>query len=203
MIYTFTENSIYIPYYNEEYRFEFELTENLKKLVLFNYDESTQSIAEYPNASTEDIQSVKNAIKMWHDGFDKYALDRAKKRANNLLDSISRFDEYKNDDMYLTSSLGFRINADARSQNNIIGLITLNQKSDKKITFKDYDNNFQFVSVDELKTLLSECYQNGNNLYQQKWAFKAQIERCTSEEELKKLIFNFKMMEFKNEIQNI
>ena len=55
----------------------------------------------------------------------------------------------KCDSMYVTSSLGFRVNADRRSLQNIENMITLGESQQ----FKDYDNTFHYLSVDELKII--------------------------------------------------
>ena len=60
--------------------------------------------------------------------------------------------------MYLTSSKGFRINADGRAQDNLKGLISLGVTC----RFKDYDNEFHSgTTVEDLNLMLLECYQNG------------------------------------------
>ena len=91
-----------------------------------------------------------------------------------------KYSQYECGEMYLTSSKGFRINADGRAQDNIRGLIALNTAT----AFKDFDNQFHQVSVDDLNTMLTECYVNGSSLYQQKFAYEARVDAAKSAEDL-------------------
>ena len=107
-----------------------------------------------------------------------------------------QFDQYKCDDMYVTSSIGgYKFNADIRSQTNMQGLIDV--LADETTTlYKDYDNEFRTMTKADLAVLKSECLQNGQYLYQQKWAYRAQINACTTKEELAAITFEFKMKDF-------
>ena len=83
--------------------------------------------------------------------------------------------------MYLTSSKGFRINADGRAQDNLKGLISLGVTC----RFKDYDNEFHpGTTVEDLNLMLLECYQNGASLYQQKFEYEAMVANAKSRDEL-------------------
>lgn len=92
-----------------------------------------------------------------------------------------QFAKYECETMYLTSSVGYRINADHKSQDNIRGLIALGQPC----AFKDFDNVFHAdTSIDDLNTMLTECYANGASLYQQKFAYEARVDAAKSAEDL-------------------
>lgn len=92
-----------------------------------------------------------------------------------------KYSQYECGEMYLTSSKGFRINADGRAQDNIKGLIAL------RVTcrFKDYDNEFHpGTTVEDLNVMLLECYQNGASLYQQKFEYESRVDAAKSAEDL-------------------
>lgn len=109
----------------------------------------------------------------------------------------SRFDnQLVNTDMIINSSLGFKVNADLRSQNNIRGLIAVGIEP---VNFIDANNQVQSLTIEQLNTLLNECALNGQSLYLQKWSYKAQIEACKSIEELNAIEFNFTMRDFNDE----
>ena len=109
----------------------------------------------------------------------------------------SKFDnQLVNTDMIIKSSLGFSINADLRSQNNLRGLIAVGVEP---VNFVTADNSVKSLSLAELNTLLNECALNGQSLYLQKWEYKAQINACTTKEELAAITFKFKMKDFANE----
>lgn len=92
-----------------------------------------------------------------------------------------QFAKYECETMYLTSSVGYRINADHKSQDNIRGLIALGQPC----AFKDFDNVFHAdTSIDDLNTMLTECYANGASLYQQKFEYEARVDAAKSAEDL-------------------
>lgn len=101
-----------------------------------------------------------------------------------------------NEDMIIHSSLGFKANADLRSQNNINGLIAAGQEP---VAYVDSQNTVHSLTLAQLNTLLSEEILNGQYLYQQKWAYRAQINACTTKEELAAITFEFKMKDFANE----
>lgn len=105
-------------------------------------------------------------------------------------------DKLVNNDMYVISSLGFKVNADLRSQNNIKGLIAINADT---VNFVDYNNEIHKLKASDLNTLLVEVSKNGENLYMQKWAYAEKIKTCKTIAELEKIDFNFVMLNF-NEI---
>lgn len=125
-------------------------------------------------------------------------LDELKeKKLDELTAAGHQFDnQLVNEDMIINSSLGFKANADLRSQNNINGLIAAGQEP---VAYVDSQNTVHRLTLAQLNTLLSEEILNGQYLYQQKWAYRAQINACTTKEELEAIIFDFKMKDFANE----
>ena len=92
-----------------------------------------------------------------------------------------KYSQYECGEMYLTSSKGFRINADGRGQDNLKGLIALGVTC----RFKDYDNEFHpGTTVEDLNLMLLECYKNGASLYQQKFEYEARVDAAKSAEDL-------------------
>ena len=98
--------------------------------------------------------------------------------------------------MYVISSLGFKINADIRSQNNLKGLISVNADT---VNFIDYNNEIHKLTQKDLNTLLIECSKNGENLYMQKWTYAEKIKACKTIKELEKITFDFVMLDFSKE----
>lgn len=125
-------------------------------------------------------------------------LDELKeKKLDELTVAGHQFDnQLVNEDMIINSSLGFKANADLRSQNNINGLIAAGQEP---VAYVDSQNAVHSLTFAQLNTLLAECIENGQYLYQQKWAYRAQINACTTKEELEAINFEFKMKDFANE----
>ena len=105
---------------------------------------------------------------------------KAKKLAE-ISAEAHKYSQYECGKMYLTSSKGFRINADGRAQDNLKGLIALGVTC----RFKDYDNEFHpGTTVEDLNVMLLECYKNGAMLYQKKFEYEAMVQAAKSREEL-------------------
>ena len=104
------------------------------------------------------------------------------------------FENNRCDDMWVISSLGFKANADRRSQQNIEGLIKV--LGDSKTMFKDYNDEFHQLGVSELQTLLVECIQNGLNLYSQKFDMQVAISGMETVEAVNSFEIGFEMIDF-------
>lgn len=124
-------------------------------------------------------------------------LNNAKTAKLAELDSItSQFDSYKCDSMFVTSSVGgYRFNADIRSQTNLQGLISVLDDSQTTL-YKDYDNEFRTLNKEQMQTIFNECILNGQNFYATKWKYQAQINACTSIDEVNAIEIVFEMMDF-------
>lgn len=104
--------------------------------------------------------------------------------------------ELVNTDMVISSALGFKVNADLRSQNNLRGLIDF-MTDTETASYIDYDNKAHDLSKSQLETLLKELVLNGSNLYKQKWFYSKQIENATnSDDDTLLQEFNFTMLNF-------
>ena len=105
---------------------------------------------------------------------------KAKKLAE-ISAEAHKYSQYECEDMYLTSSVGYKINADHKSQDNIRGLIGLGVQC----RFKDYNNEYHpGTTIEQLQTMLTECYANGAMLYQQKFNYEDMAANAKSREEL-------------------
>ena len=115
-------------------------------------------------------------------------------KLSELTAITSKFDnQLVNTDMVINSSLGFSINADLRSQNNIRGLIAVGVEP---VNFVTADNTVKSLKTEQLNTLLNECALNSQNLYLQKWAYRVQIENTQSVDELNAIEIVFTMKDF-------
>lgn len=125
-------------------------------------------------------------------------LDELKSEKLSELTSItSKFDnQLVNTDMIIKSSLGFTINADLRSQNNLRGLIAVGVEP---VNFVTADNSVKSLSIEQLNILLKESIENGKKLYETKWKYRDMILNSSSVEELNAIEFKFTMTDFTNE----
>ena len=104
------------------------------------------------------------------------------------------FDSKRKDpSTFFKSSLGFSVDGDARSRENLDGLINIGQEP---VAFRDHDNGDHSLTLDNLKTLLKEAQMNGAMLYQQKWQIQSAIEKCGTLEELRAIEIVFRMADF-------
>lgn len=126
---------------------------------------------------------------------DSELLDKVRAEKLAELTAItSKFDnQLVNTDMIIKSSLGFSINADLRSQNNLRGLISLGVEP---VNFVTADNSAKSLSIEQLNVLLNETIKNGENLYKTKWELRDRILNSSSVEELNSIKFNFIMLDF-------
>lgn len=108
------------------------------------------------------------------------------------------FKQYENElvnpNIHIHSDLGFEINADIRSQNNVRALITLLESNGNKtvsgtVSYRDYDNKNHDLTLDQLKTLLTEMCNFVNYIYTKKWKTKLLIEHAVSIDELLEIEF--------------
>lgn len=176
------------------------------EIVLFDTEKSRlQTTLKFkPELADKKIQqTTKKIVRLdgkfvFADEHESELLEKAKaKKLSELTSLCHNFDDrLVNNDMFVISSLGFKINADLRSQNNIKGLIAVNADT---VNFVDYNNEIHKLTQKELNTILIECSKNGENLYMQKWAYKTQIENAQTIEELNAIDFNFVMLDFSKE----
>lgn len=147
-------------------------------------------------STNREIVSIDGKL-VFADEHEDEVLTQAKTaKLKELKDLVQKYTVNDCDEMYITSSLGYAVNADKTAQDNIRGLIEGHDESDL-ITYKLYDNTFKDnVTIADLKVLLKECALNGENLYTQKFKYIAQINACTSVEEVNAIDLVFEMMDF-------
>ena len=121
-------------------------------------------------------------------------------KAQQVENATAGFDaERKDSGMTFKSSLGFVVDGDARSRDNLSGLINIGAEP---VAFRDHDNGDHSLTLDNLKTLLKEAQMNGAMLYQQKWAMQKAIGACKSVKALKAVEIKFTMADFSKKEEN-
>lgn len=142
-----------------------------------------RELGDLPNGATfEPVEPIKTLEELKAD------------KLNELASITSKYDnQLVNTDMIINSSLGFTVNADLRSQNNLRGLIAVGMEP---VNFVTADNSVQSLSIEQLNVLLNECAQNVQHLYLLKWQYREQIEQAKTVEELNAIKFTFTMKDF-------
>lgn len=87
-------------------------------------------------------------------------------------------------DGFVESSLGFRADATRRSIGDIEGLIDLVSSGvlSAPVTFRDYDNAYHRLTLDQLNTLRLEAKGRGPLLYARKWELEAAVDAAETVE---------------------
>ena len=107
------------------------------------------------------------------------------------------FDSKRKDpSMFFKSSLGFNVDGDARSRDNLDGLKAIGIEP---VTFRDHDNIDHSLTLANLELLIKEANMNGAMLYQQKWKLQTAIDGAKSVKALKAIEIKFTMADFSKE----
>ena len=94
---------------------------------------------------------------------------------------------------YVVSSLGFKADANPAAVRDLEGLVIIGADS---VMFCDYENNFHPLNKEQVLTLQSEILLNGQNLYAQKWNYRAAVNAAETLDELNAITFKFDMLDF-------
>ena len=169
----------------------------LDGVIASNHDKEIYSLFErYLDDKSYIVKDAENKTLTFKVLTDEDLLQKVKSSKLEELKIISqKFTVNDCDKMYLTSSLGYAINADKTAQDNIRGLIETHGETDL-IKYKIYDNTFKDVTTSDLKIMLKECALNGENLYTQKFTYQALINAATSIEEVETIEIKFEMLDF-------
>ena len=118
-------------------------------------------------------------------------------KAQQVENATEGFDSKRKDpSMFFKSSLGFNVDGDARSRDNLDGLKAIGIEP---VTFRDHDNIDHSLTLANLELLIKEANMNGAMLYQQKWKLQAKIESAKSLKSLKAIEIKFTMADFSKE----
>lgn len=124
----------------------------------------------------------------------KSTLEELKKAKLTGLENL--YLQWRTDDAVVVSSLGFTADSDERANTDVIGLITA-FGDNETVMFRDADNQYHQLTLDQLKILQKEIIQNGQYSYQQKWGFESQVNSAESKEALDAIVIEFKPADFK------
>lgn len=160
-----------------------------------------QLFEQFTKDSTEyRIKSDEVTLNKTIEKIPEKTLEELKTEKLTQLQSKQRsFEDNVCSEMKIMSSIGFLIDADIRSQNNMTNLIQ-NLGTDDTEFYKCGDNVIRPLTVEQLKTMKKECYLNGKSLYTQCWDYKETIEAATTKEEVEAIKLEFTMMDFSSEV---
>lgn len=199
MLFIETNNQIYNK---DSYLFRFNTVEKLvftdQELNVSPYvctnEEAALCVKEYQDWCSKFSQAVHSDLIAEVSG-----LETVKSSLLQYIDAqTAKFEDNLNKDMYFTSSLGFKVNGDRRTKDNLQDLITFFdlQAKEGKIQYRDYDNQDQTLTKEQLQILLTEHVTNGQMLYNLKWQLQSRIKAATSLDDLHDITIAFPMMDF-------
>lgn len=117
-------------------------------------------------------------------------------RCNDVTKLFNTISEYA----WINSSCGFKIDANEIANRNIEGLIKILKAENKESEIlKDYNNNFQTVTLKDLEVIQLEIIKNGQHLYNQMWKFINDINSLSTQEDVMAYNTTFTNMDFSND----
>lgn len=183
----------YNVYLNEKHQLIYTGEKTLQKnsnvaAKTVEFDEDPSFHTRWVNTPADSDDNVLKNSTNTVDGIGiELTLDEFKEIAKaNLKTFFKQYEnELVNSNIHIHSDLGFEINADIRSQNNVRALITLLESSDAKtISYKDYNNESHDLTLDQLKSILFEMCNYVNYIYKKRWESKKKIEDAKSIDEI-------------------
>ena len=141
---------------------------------------------------------VKPFVEQWQEKYNEAHADEIyfPNRQAKALTQLNEDFAIVSERAHIVSSLGFTADANRIAKDNVQGLIE--EVGEGTIQFCDYHNQFHELNKTQLETLKSEINQNGQNLYQQKWVYRTQIEGATDNDGLDAVVaaISFSYMDF-------
>lgn len=119
--------------------------------------------------------------------------DKFNEAKQNKLSELKKTADSALNGAYVVSSLGFKADANPAAVRDLEGLVIIGADS---IMFCDYENNFHPLNKEQVLTLQREILLNGQNLYAQKWNYRAAVNAAETVDELNAITFKFDMLDF-------
>lgn len=119
--------------------------------------------------------------------------DKFNEAKQNKLSELKRSADSALNGAYVVSSLGFKADANPAAVRDLEGLVIIGADS---VMFCDYENNFHPLNKEQVLTIQREILLNGQNLYAQKWTYRAAVNAAENLEQLNSITFKFDMLDF-------
>lgn len=184
---------------------DFKPTEGHEQVHAIQWHDGKGAIefSDYTGRDADYETDVAPYVALWE--AEKARLDAeaaAKKAEYNRLENVvarkldelnAKLEETKTSSAaHITSSTGYVVNANTTAKQNIDGLITaMTAQNLSTVNFMTFDNTLAELTLEQLKTLQLELISYGNNLYAKKWSLRAQIEACTTKEEVDAIVIDY------------
>ena len=119
--------------------------------------------------------------------------DKFNEAKQNKLSELKKTADSALNGAFVVSSLGFKADANPAAVRDLEGLVIIGADS---VMFCDYENNFHPLNKEQVLTLQREILLNGQNLYAQKWNYRAAVNAAETLDELNAITFKFDMLDF-------
>ena len=142
---------------------------------------------------------VQPYVDLWQAEKDRLDAEQAAREAEynsfeatqaRALSKLNTDFEKAKEEAYVTSSLGFKADANSTANENVNGLLVT--VGDGTVSFCDYNNEFHELNKSQLETLRSEIISNAQSLYTQKWTYRTAIEQCETNEQIEEALAQVK-----------
>lgn len=167
--------------------------------VIFGITESAElaySLGYFDNQISKDDVEVSD-VNNWHylksKCPHKTQEDKFNEAKQNKLSELKKTADSALNGAYVVSSLGFKADANPAAVRDLEGLVIIGADS---VMFCDYENNFHPLNKEQVLTLQREILLNGQNLYAQKWTYRAAVNAAETVDELNAITFKFDMLDF-------
>lgn len=190
---------------NTPLQFDYKPIEGHEQVHAIQWHDGKGAIefSDYTGRDADYETEVAPYVALWE--AEKARLDAeaaAKKAEYNRLENVvarkldelnAKLEETKTSSAaHITSSTGYVVNANTTAKQNIDGLITaMTAQNLSTVNFMTFDNTLAELTLEQLKTLQLELISYGNNLYAKKWSLRAQIEACTTKEEVDAIVIDY------------
>lgn len=190
---------------NTPLQFDYKPIEGHEQVHAIQWHDGKGAIefSDYTGRDADYETDVAPYVALWE--AEKARLDAeaaAKKAEYNRLENVvarkldelnAKLEETKTSSAaHITSSTGYVVNANTTAKQNIDGLITaMTAQNLSTVNFMTFDNTLAELTLEQLKTLQLELISYGNNLYAKKWSLRAQIEACTTKEEVDAIVIDY------------
>ena len=154
--------------------------------------------------NTEFYQSIGMSLMDVEQGYDglwylknRVPTEPVEEARKEKLEELEREHRLAETNAHVMSSLGFEIDADDRANRDISGLLVTTTDEETSIQFCDFHNQMHEIHKKDLEVMQTEIIQNAQNLYNQKWTYRSQIQSAKSADEVNQIEIEFNYLNFK------
>lgn len=124
-----------------------------------------------------------------YEPLEELSIEILRKKCKSGMNRV--FQEYRSSSKtFITSSLGFPVNANDEAYQNIDGCIRQAKRGastlddEGRVAFSDFNDTLQMLTAEEIEKLALEVSENGSRAYGVKWLYREQIDATEDKQTL-------------------